>query len=412
MPTVRWSRIAVALVGFMLPAALVAALVIVQLGDDDGQPAVPPSEKRAARGESFLAKLIPPPVDRPTGGLRVPAGISELAGRMPAERKVAQLFLLGFKGQDLTAPIYRRLRERDLGGIVIDAPNYVSSDQLASLAGEARVIAEDAGHVRPWVMAPQEGGELNAFPDLPPASSAADLRSDADAFDEASQAAATLSGLGLTGVLAPVADVALPDGPALGARAYSDVPREVSTYVAAVVEAYRARRVLTAAGHFPGLGLGLEDTRLGVSQVSSTVDQLRRRDLIPFRAAIRAGVPAVLMSNGLYTTDDFVTPGSLSRALMVDLLRGELGFTGLAITDDLADPSVTSLISIPEAAVRAIKAGADLLYVSGPATEQDAAYDAVLRAVQSGRITKQRLDQALVRGLAIKQGYGLIEPAR
>jgi beta-N-acetylhexosaminidase len=408
MPNITWSRIAVVLAGLVLPAALVAALVIVQVGDDD-RPPVAPAKQRSPRGESFLAKLIPPAVDRPTAGLRVPAGVSELAGRMPVERKVAQLFLLGFSGQDLTAPIYQRLRKRDLGGIVIDSPNYVSGDQLSSLAGEARVIADRAGHVRPWVMAPQEGGEFNAFADLPPGTSAAGLRSDREAFDETRQAAATLSGLGINGVPAPVADVAAPDSRALGGRAYSDDPREVSTYVAAVVEAYRARRVLSAAGHFPGLGLGLEDTRLGVSQVSSTFGQLRRRDLIPFRAAIRAGVPAVLMSNGLYGTDDFVTPGSLSRALMTDLLRGELGFTGLAITDDLADPSVTSLVPIPQAAVSAVKAGADLLYISGPAAEQDAAYDAVLRAVRSGRITKQRLDQALVRGLAIKRGYSLIE---
>jgi len=328
---------------------------------------------------------------------------------MPIERQVAQLFLLGFQGQDLTAPIFGRLRALDLGGIAVDTPNYSSSDQLAALAGEAGVIASQEGHVPPWVIAPQEGGEFNAFPDMPPATAAADLRSAADAFDEAELAAATLRGVGINGVLAPVADVAPPDAIALGGRAFSDDPGDVASYVSATVGAYRAARVLTAPGHFPGLGSGSEDTRFGPSQVSASLDELRDRDLVPFRAAIRAGVPAILIGNGLYETDDFVTPATLSRALTTDLLRGELGFEGMAITDDLADPPITALMSIPSAAVRAVQAGADLLYISGPPEEQEAAYDAVLDAVRSGKIDKRRLAEAVLRSLSVKRDYGLVE---
>jgi beta-N-acetylhexosaminidase len=328
---------------------------------------------------------------------------------MSLERKVAQLMLWGFPGQDLTDPVFERLRALGLGGLAIDRPNYASADQLASLAGEARVIAEQEGHVRPWVLAPQEGGEFNAFPDLPPASAPADLESNTAAFGEAREAAGALGALGVGGVLGPIVDVATPDNPAVGARAYSDDPRDVAAYATAVIDAYRDARMLTAAGHFPGLGGGTADTRLGLSQVGATVGQLRARDLVPFRAAFRAGVPAVLMSNGLYATDDFVTPGSLSRALMTGLLRDDLGFKGIAITDDLADPAVTTLTPIPAAAVAAIESGADLLYISGPPEEQEAAYESVLRAARSGDIPEARLDEAVLRNLAIKLDYGLIE---
>lgn len=340
---------------------------------------------------------------------RQPAELLRLAREMSVERKVAQLFLLGFQGQDLTAPVYRRLRRLDLGGIVIDAPNYGSSDQLAALAGEAGVIAKQAGHVAPWVMAPQEGGEFNAFPDLPPATAAADLASAADAFDEASLAATTLAGLGLNGVLTPVVDVGPPDGVAVGARAFSNDPRDVADYAKAVVDAYRDAGVLSAASHFPGLGSGTEDTRLGPSQVGAGLDELRARDLIPFRAAIRSGVPAIVISNGLYVTDDYVTPGTLSRAVTTNLLRGDLGFRGIAITDDLADPPVTALTTVPQAAVRAVEAGANLLYVSGPAQVQQEAYEAVLKAVRSKRIGRAELDAALLRNLSVKRNYGLID---
>jgi beta-N-acetylhexosaminidase len=402
----RWKLAAIAAAVVALAGAGVAAAVLLG-GDDD--PASTPRQASDARGDSSPGKPVRTTGARRSGGPKVAAGVSLLVNRMPVERKVAQLFLLGFQGQDLTAPIFQRLRELDLAGIVIDAPNYASPDQLAPLAGEAGVIADQEGHVAPWVMAPQEGGEFNAFPDLPPATAAADLRSARQAFDEAEQAASRLGDLGVNGVLAPVVDVAPAESIALGPRAYSDDPRNVSAYAVAVVEAYRTASVLTAAGHFPGLGSGTEDTRLGPSQVSSTLDDLRANDLAPFRAAIRAGVPAVLISNGLYVTDDFVTPGSLSRALMTDLLRDDLGFEGIAITDDLADPPVTALTSIPDAAVRAVRAGADLLYVSGPPAEQQAAYEAVLRAVRDGRIDRARLDEALLRGLSVKRDYGLVE---
>jgi beta-N-acetylhexosaminidase len=337
------------------------------------------------------------------------AQVANLAERMPIEDRIAQLFLLGFQGQDLTAPIFEQLRRRGLGGIAIDAQNYTSADQLASLAGEAGVIAKQEGNVKPWVLAPQEGGEFNAFPDLPPATAAADLDSAADASDEARQAAKALDSVGLSGVLGPVTDVGPSSGLAVGARAFSDDPRDVVSYAKAVVDVYRARSLLTAPGHFPGLGSGSEDTRLGPSQVSSSVAELRARDLVPFRAAIRAGAPAITMSNGLYVTDDFVTPGSLSPALIGGLLRRDLGFRGIVITDDLADPGVTALTTIPEASVAAIRAGADLLYISGPPAEQQAAYDAVLKAARSGTLAAGRLKEALLRNLSVKRNYGLIK---
>jgi beta-N-acetylhexosaminidase len=352
----------------------------------------------------------PAPSDQGKGRRVTPgAQVAALAERMPIEDRVAQLFLLGFQGQDLTAPIFKQLRRQALGGIAIDAPNYTSADQLASLAGEAGVIAKQEDNVKPWVLAPQEGGEFNAFPDLPPATAAADLRSAADAAKETALAANALGGAGLSGVLGPVIDVGPANSVAVGARAFSSDSRDVADYARAVIDVYRARSLLTAPGHFPGLGSGTEDTRLGLSQVGSSLAQLHARDLVPFRAAIRAGAPAITMSNGLYVTDDFVTPGSLSPALIGGLLRRDLGFRGIVITDDLADPGVTALTTIPEASVAAIRAGADLLYISGPASEQQAAYDAVLKAARSGALAAGRLKEALLRNLSVKRNYGLIK---
>ena len=391
----------------VLTTAMLAAIVALALGlgaDEEprqaGTATVREKAPETAGGQRGEKKGRPT-----TPGAQVAA----IAERMPVEDRVAQLFLFGFQGQDLTAPIFERLRGEALGGIAIDAHNYTSVDQLASLAGEAGVIAEQEGNVKPWVVAPQEGGEFNAFPDLPPATAAGDLASAGDAAAEAGLAAEALGGAGLSGVLGPVVDVGPPDGLAVGARAFSDDPRDVADYAKAVIGTYRAESLLTAPGHFPGLGSGTEDTRLGPSQVGSSVAELSAHDLVPFRAAIRAGAPAITMSNGLYVTDDFVTPGSLSPALIGGLLRRDLGFRGIVITDDLSDPGVTALTTTPEASVAAIRAGADLLYISGPPSEQQAAYDAVLKAVRSGKLAAGRIKEALLRDLSVKRNYGLID---
>jgi beta-N-acetylhexosaminidase len=388
---------------------VVVGVVVLRGGGEDKPRVVEAGAQRTAeRRTSFLARLIPPPAERPRGGAGVPRSVSDLTKRLPRQRKVAQLFLLGFRGKDLNSAIFRQLRRLDLGGIVIDAGNYTDPQQLGLLAGEAGLIAKQEKHVPPWVMASQEGGAFNAFPDLPPANVASDQASVEQAVREADEAGATLRPLGVSGILSPVADVGLAEDPAVGPRAFSDEPRRVADYARAVVGAYRRKRLFAAVKHFPGLGAASQSTEEGPANVGQSLDELRARDLVPFRAAIEAGVPAVVLSHGLYTTDDFVTPASLSKKVATGLLKRELKFGGVAITDDLADPPITALGSIPDAAVQAVQAGADMLYISGPAGDQQAAYVAVLRAVRNGEITRRRLDEAVLRILSVKRDYGLI----
>ena len=332
----------------------------------------------------------------------------ELARTLSLERKVAQLFLVGFEGTDLNAEVFRRLRRLDLGGILLSASNYTSSDLLGQLAGEARVIASDEGHVRPLVMAAQPGGELNSFPDLPPASTPADLATAGDAGAQAADSARALTELGVNGVLGPDLDVSPEGGSALGALAYSDDTRDVSAFADAVLPAYRKAGLFAAVEHFPGLGSADQSTADGPATVGLDLPELRKRDLLPFRAAIQDGAPGVVLSHALYPMNDFTAPGSLSKEVVTDLLRGELGYDGVAITDDLAEPAVAIVAPVPQAAVDALRAGADMLQISGPAADQQAAYDAVLAAVRRGRISRARLNEAVGRILAAKEEYGLL----
>jgi beta-N-acetylhexosaminidase len=405
-------RVAVLLALLAVAVGAGTAGALVAGGEDEPPRSVPEASGGVGgeQGTSFLARIVPPRGEDPPAGAgpALPRTVGDLVRRLPLERKVAQLFLVGFRGQDLTAPVFRQLRRLDLGGVVIDRQNYSGPQTLGTLAGEARVIAAQERHVPPWVMAPQEGGEFSAFPDLPPRGAPADLASPAQAAREAASSARTLRALGVTGLLAPVIDVGLETDPALGARVFSDETGRVADFAAQTVTAFNRQRMLSAPKHFPGLGSANQPTDEGPATVGLTEVELEDRDLVPFRAAFRAGAPAVLLSHGLYSIDDYTVPGSLSKKISTGLLRDKLRFGGVAISDDLADPAITALESVPDAAVKALDAGADMLWISGSAGDQQASYVAVLRAVQRKRVSRARLDQAVGRVLTAKRRYGLI----
>src|SRR5687768_10285444 len=411
-PELARRRLALALLAALALGSAVAGIV-VGAGRDDGDESASsvPTPGRGTPEEriSFLARIVPPPAEeRRAGGAAFPKRVAAVARRLSTERKVAQLFLLGFRGQDSTAEIFGRLRRLDLGGIVLSSANYLDQGQLSALTGEAAAVAKESRHLPPWVLASQEGGDLNTFPDLPPSVAPADLDSANQAAAEVRGSARSLRALGVNGVLGPVVDVGAETGSALGSRIYSDDPEAVSTYANAVVRAYRDERVFSAAAHFPGLGAADQSTQDGPATVGLGLDELRQRDLLPFEAAISAGVPGVLIGSALYPFSDFTAPASLTRSVDTALLRRELRFKGVALTDDLADPAITTLHTVPDAAVQGLRAGADMIYISGSAGDQQAAYVAVLRAVQRGRIPRRRLDEAVGRILLAKQDYRLI----
>lgn len=408
----RRRALALAAVALVVVAAALGAL----LGGGGSKSGGPPpalgggGPTGGPEAASFVARIVPPTAGRRRRGSGVPRSIANTVRRMSIQRKVAQLFLLGFEGKDQTAPIYRRLRALDLGGIVFDRANFTTTQQLSSQAGEAAAIARQQKHVPPWVMARQEGGEFNSLPGLGPASSPGELGSAGQARSEARAAAAALRGAGVNGLLGPVIDVGVSDtgDDAFGARVYSDDPAEVAAYASAAVSEYHRAKLFVAPEHFPGLGAANQPTEEGPAQVGQSLGQLRTRDLVPFRAAFRAGADGVTLSSGAYAADDGVTPGSVSKKVATDVLRRSEGFRGVAITDDLADPAVSVNYSAPAAAVAALRAGADAIYISGSARDQQAAYDGVLRAAQRKKISRARIDEALLRILTAKRSIGLI----
>ena len=205
---------------------------------------------------------------------------------------------------------------------------------------------------------------------------------------------------------APVADVwSNPKNKAIGDRAYSDDFQQAAGLVAAAVEGFHEGGVACTLKHFPGHGDTSTDTHYGSAYVHKTLDELRQAELLPFQAGIDAGADAVMMGHLILDQVDD-QPALFSYALVTELLREEMGFDGVVVTDSLQMQAMTDHYGSAEIAVRAVQAGVDVLLCP---MRLDKAVDALLQAVEEGEISQERVDESVLRILRLKQRYGLLE---
>jgi beta-N-acetylhexosaminidase len=323
---------------------------------------------------------------------------------LPADldQAAARLMLVGFAGTDSRAPFLDRLRRTEWGGVVLERSNYLGSRQLAALTGSLRRVARQAGHEAPLVGAVQLGGEDSAFPDLGPEPQAA-TKDAADAGAQATTAGRRLAAAGVRLTLAPAADLGSGGG-AWEGRAFSDQPAAVAGDVRAAVDGYRRAGVAAAVGHYPGEGAASGDPGIEPATVGLSLDELRAADLKPFAAVARTA-PAVQMSGAMYAAWDGVTPATLLPEA-VALLRRQ-GFRGAVVSADLNAVTGVTGGSTAQAAVQALKAGCDLLYVPGDAADQEATRAAVATAIRRGDVSAARVSDALQHAAVLRRQFAV-----
>jgi len=315
---------------------------------------------------------------------------------LPLDQQVGQLVVLSFRGT--TPPSYVRvaLRERHAAGVILFGGNVTSSAQLRALTSTLR----DAGG-RPFVAVDQEGGPVRRVPWVGPIGSESQQVAEGTARSDAETAAKTLGRLGVTVTLAPVADVPSVRNAAIASRAFSTDPAVVSTSVAAAVRGWLAGGVVPAAKHFPGIGGASRNTDAAVVTIFRRRVALERVDLAPFRAAIRAGVPLVMVGHARYPALDRSHVASQSSAIMQGLLRDRLGFRGVVITDSLEARASLSTGSITKVAERAIRAGADLVLLTERGSYRPV-YDHLLAVARRDPAFRVRVQQAAARVWRLK----------
>jgi beta-N-acetylhexosaminidase len=287
--------------------------------------------------------------------------------------------------------------EGGLAGVTIFGPNIADPEQLAGLTAQLR----SAGGL-PLVAIDEEGGDVTRIAHLTgspyPGNAALGAVDDPALTAAVHQALGQdLAALGINVNLAPSVDVnTAADNPVIGIRSFGSDPGLVARHAAAAVRGLQAAGVAACAKHFPGHGSTSADSHHGIVTVQASLDLLRRRDLPPFTAAIAAGVQGVMPGHLRVPELTGDAPATLSAAALNGLLRGELGFTGVIISDALEMRAVSDLYGIPEAAVLAVAAGTDLLCFGRDAAEDSylAVRRALSEAVASGRLPAKRLMEA------------------
>ena len=324
---------------------------------------------------------------------------SETAADPSLGRLADALLIPPFPGRTAPPWVLEALGE-GLAGVTVFGPNIGSAGQLAELIARLRAAADE-----PIIAIDEEGGDVTRIAHLtgsPYPGNAALGAVDDPMLTQAIYRAlgADLAALGVTLNLAPSADVnTAADNPVIGTRSFGADPGVVARHAAAAVTGLQAAGVAACAKHFPGHGSTSIDSHDVVATVSGSMELITRRDLPPFVAAIQAGVRAVMPGHLLIPGLSGDLPASLSAAAQTGLLRGELGFDGVIVSDALEMRAVSAPYGIPEAAVMAVAAGTDLLCFG---RDQDQltylrVRDALVAAVQSGRLPASRLAESAAR---------------
>jgi beta-N-acetylhexosaminidase len=302
---------------------------------------------------------------------------------------------------------------RGLAGVTLFGPNVATPSQVAALTGALR-SAGSAGSAGgdPVIAIDEEGGDVTrvAYADGSPYPGNAAL----GAVDDVSLTEAVyraigldLAELGINFDLAPCADVlGSADSPAVGTRSFGADTDLVSRHTAAAVTGLQGTGVAACAKHFPGHGRTMTDTHLAVATIEGGLAELRRRDLPPFTAAIRAGIVAIMPSHLRIPELTGDLPATVSAAAQRGLLRGELGFTGVIVSDALEMRATRDAFGVPGAAVLAVAAGTDLLCLGRDSDEEEylAVRSALVDAVRDGMITGARLEEAADRVARLRGG--------
>lgn len=357
--------------------------------------------------------LTPNPTPTPTEEELRAVRATEILNNMTLHEKLCQLFLVHPQALTGTSPVLsvdgamdQALTNWPVAGFLLDKSNMSDLQQLADLTAGLQSMSE----IPLILTCDEEGGRVNRLMSTVGTTwvdAMLDYKDDGydTAFQNALTIATDLSSCGFNLDLAPVADVwSNPDNTVIGDRAYSDNFEQAAELVSAAVAGFHEGGVACTLKHFPGHGDTSSDSHYGSVYIYKTLDELRENELLPFQAGIDAGTDAVMIGH-LIISDISSEPALFSYEIVTELLRQEMGFDGVVITDGLQMQAMTDHYSSAEIAVKAVQAGVDILLCPADLEE---AVTALENAVSAGTITEARINESVQRILELKLEQGML----
>ncbi len=338
--------------------------------------------------------------------------IENILKSMSLEEKVGQIMVCGFDGTHPSGEIKRLIRDYHLGNVILFKRNIEDPGQIRNLTSELQGMSKI-----PLTMAvDQEGGivtRLTApFTVFPGSMATAATGDPNNAYLEGLTMAKEMRAVGLNWNLAPVVDVNdLPQNPGIGVRSYSDEPHTVAKYASEFVRGLHDGKVAGCAKHFPGKGHSAKDAHMEMPTVDRDMNDLVKIDLFPFRELINDGIDAIMPSHVYYPAlcESEDLPATLSSSVMTDLLKNQMDFNGVVVTDDLEMGGITKSIKGSDAAWRSLLAGADIVMICHTYDEQIKTFEKIIEKVKFGNIPIERLNDAVRRVLSMKEKLGLLD---
>ena len=334
--------------------------------------------------------------------------VDKLVANMSDADKVGQLLMIGIHGKTLNDDSKFMINEYRVGGIILFDRNMESKDQVKSLIADINKTGKSAGLTPLFIGIDQEGGAVARMEDqlikVPPAEELGKEPIE-QAVSLAKQSGTELKDLGFNINFAPVADLGLTYG-----RSFSTNPDDVVRYASAVGKAYDEAGLWYSYKHFPGIGKTDVDLHADTSVVPVSKETLLNEDTKVFVDLIKQSKPntyAIMVSHAMYPQIDADHPSSLSKAIITDWLRKDMGYNGVVITDDMDMGALAKHYTFGDMAVQSILAGSDILLVCHEYEHMQEAYNGLMKAVKDGRISKERLDESVKRILLMKMSRGM-----
>ena len=329
--------------------------------------------------------------------------VDKLVANISDADKVGQLLMIGIHGKTLNDDAKFMINEYRVGGIILFDRNMESKDQVKSLIADINKTGKSAGLTPLFIGIDQEGGAVARMEDqlikVPPAEELGKEPIE-QAVSLAKQSGTELKDLGFNINFAPVADLGLTYG-----RSFSTNPDDVVRYASAVGKAYDEAGLWYSYKHFPGIGKTDVDLHADTSVVPVSKETLLNEDTKVFVDLIKQSKPntyAIMVSHAMYPQIDVDHPSSLSKAIITDWLRKDMGYNGVVVTDDMDMGALAKHYTFGDMAVQSILAGSDILLVCHEYEHMQEAYNGLMKAVKDGRISKERLDESVKRILLMK----------
>ncbi|MEK5444295.1 beta-N-acetylhexosaminidase [Fredinandcohnia sp. FSL W7-1320] len=326
------------------------------------------------------------------------------------DEKIGQMIFAGISGTTMSQNMNQLITKYQVGGIIFNGDNLVSPKQTVNYLNQIKQANE--GKIPLFFGVDQEGGRISKLPGglitFPTNLEIGKINDPTLSYEIGTVLGKELKAFGFNVDFAPVLDVnSNPDNPVIGDRSFSSNPEIVSSLGIQTMKGLQSQSIISSVKHFPGHGDTHVDSHLELPRVGKTRAELESLEFIPFRKAIKEGADMVMVGHILVPALDNTYPSSMSKTIITDILRKELGFNGVVITDDFYMKAITNDYDIGEAAVQSIKAGSDIIMVAHDYNSVVRVHNAIKSAIKNGEISEERIDESVTRILQLKEKYQL-----